>query len=191
MNNYIFRIKIISAAIVVGCFFVFSCENKQKDIDDATKRLILTEEARNIESYLSLGGKMKAKLTSPLMVRVQGDTIFSEFPQSLHVDFYNDSTLVETQLGALYGKYFEILNKVYLRDSVIVFTVKGDTLRCPEMWWDQDRQKFYNDTSWRLDSKSGTHLKGNSGFEATQDLRTIIFKQPKGVFPVADSALAK
>jgi len=152
---------------------------------------MLQEEAKNIESYLSLGGKMKAKLTSPLMLRFQADTVYSEFPRSLHVEFYNDSTSVETELGALYGKYYEVLNKVYLRDSVIVFNIKGDTLRCPEMWWDQNLQKFYNDTTWQLDSKSGTHLKGHSGFEASQDLRSIIFKEPKGVFPVADSVISK
>jgi hypothetical protein len=190
MNSFLSRIKIFSAAVTAGCFFVLSCENKQKDIDEATKRLILEEEARNIETFLSLGGEMRAKLTSPLLRRSQGDTIYSEFPQSLHVDFYDDSARVETELSALYGKYYEILNKVYLRDSVVVFNVKGDTLRCPEMWWDQDRQKFYNDTTWQLDTKGGTHLKGDSGFEASQDLRTIIFKQPKGVFPMADSVIS-
>ena len=33
--------------------------------------------------------------------------------------------------GQRYGKYFENLDKVYLRDSVIVITVKGDTLEKP------------------------------------------------------------
>ena len=31
------------------------------------------------------------------------------FPNTLHVDFYNDSTKIETWLDSKYGKYFEKL----------------------------------------------------------------------------------
>ena len=124
------------------CFalFLFSgCENDPKDIDNWTKRVDMIEEAKNIESYLSQGGTLRAKLISPLMYRYQKDTIYTEFPKTLHVDFYDDSMRVESRLTALYGKYMENLNKVYLRDSVTVINVEGDTLRCPELWWDQNQ----------------------------------------------------
>lgn len=160
-----------------------SCENDEQQVTDLTKRVVMVEEGKDIISFLSQKGVMKAKLVSPLLLRYQTDSIYSEFPDSLHVDFYDDSTRIETQLNALYGKYIETYNRIYLRDSVVVFNVSGDTLRCPEMWWDQARAMFYNDTTWRLDSKNGTHLVGTGGFEATQDLKRITFKNPRGVFP--------
>lgn len=170
-------------ALGLAVFFLVSCENDEKQVADLTGRVVMVEEGKDITSYLSQKGVMKAKLVSPLLYRYQADTIYSEFPDSLHVDFYDDSTRVETQLNALYGKYIETYNRIYLRDSVVVFNVEGDTLRCPEMWWDQSKALFYNDTTWRLDSRNGTHLKGTGGFEASQDLKRITFKNPRGVFP--------
>jgi len=173
---------LVTAALMTGCFFVCSCENSDKEIDDMTKEFVLAEEGKNIVSYLSQDGQTKAKLTAPTMYRYQMDTVYAEFPDSLHVDFYNDSLMVETQISALYGIYYEFLNKVYLRDHVVLFNINGDTMRCPEMWWDQGLQKFYSDKQTRLDTRSGTHLVGD-GFEASQDLNVRILKNPRGVLP--------
>lgn len=161
--------------------FFTSCENDPAQIKEWTEKKELVEVGKNIESYLSLGGKMKAKLTSPLMYRYQSDTVYSEFPKSLHVDFYDDSVKVTSWLTALYAKYFESLNKVYLRDSVTVINKDGDTLRCPELWWDQDRQLFYTDKPARLDGKD-KNIIGTQGLEATQDLKIVTFKYPTGPF---------
>ncbi|MGI8636113.1 MAG: LPS export ABC transporter periplasmic protein LptC, partial [Segetibacter sp.] len=102
------------AAIITGCFFVWSCENDIREVQDLNKKAISVEEGKQIESYLSENGKIKAKLTAPLMLRYQKDTPKVEFPKSLHVDFYNDSTKVESQLSAKYGRYMENENKVFL-----------------------------------------------------------------------------
>ena len=178
----------ISAALVTGCFFLSGCENDPKVLQELSEKKIMTEEARDIESYMSQQGQMRAKLTSPFMIRYITDTIYVEFPKTLHVDFFDDSTLVETRLDALYGKYYESLNKVYLRDSVRVINRDGDTLRCPELWWDQTLQKFYTDKPARLDGND-KHLVGNQGLEATQDLKVITFKYPTGPFRVKESSV--
>ena len=164
---------------------ICSCENDPKDIENWTKKADMKEEAKNIESYLSQGGVLKAKLVAPLMYRYQKDTIITEFPNTLKVDFYDDSMRVESWLTSLYGKYMENLNKVYLRDSVTVINTVGDTLRCPELWWDQNQQKFYTDKPARLDGKD-KHITGNQGLEATQDLKVITFRYPTGPFQVKD-----
>jgi len=178
----------ISAALVTGCFFLSGCENDPKVLQELSEKKIMTEEARDIESYMSQQGQMRAKLTSPFMIRYITDTVYVEFPKTLHVDFFDDSTLVETRLDALYGKYYESLNKVYLRDSVRVINRDGDTLRCPELWWDQTLQKFYTDKPARLDGND-KHLVGNQGLEATQDLKVITFKYPTGPFRVKESSV--
>ena len=165
--------------------FFSSCENDPKEIENWTKRTELREEAKTIESYLSQSGVMKAKLVAPLMYRYQRDTVFTEFPNTLHVDFYDDSVRVESWLTANYGIYYDNLNKVFLRDSVMVINKDGDTLRTPELWWDQNSQKFYTDKPARLDGKD-KHLTGTQGLEATQDLRSIQFKYPIGPFDIKE-----
>jgi LPS export ABC transporter protein LptC len=180
----------IKAAVVLGCyFFLWSCENDERDIRALTDKKTSVEVAHNIESYLSQSGKVKARLTSPLMNRFQTDSPYVEFPKSLHVDFYNDSLKVESQLSALYGRYRESENKVYLKDSVIVFNIKGDTLRCEELWWDQQRQVFYTNKPARVNKPNNTVIIGVHGIEAKQDLSEYTFFNTSGHVPVSNSGI--
>jgi hypothetical protein len=121
---------------------------------------------------------------------VYADTIYVEFPKTLHVDFYDDSTKVESWLDSRYGKYFESLNKVYLRDSVTVITVKGDTLKSPDLWWDQNSKIFYTD-KYAIYHGVGKNIYGGKGLTATQDLSSVIFNQPTGTVQVTESGFPK
>jgi LPS export ABC transporter protein LptC len=175
-----------AAALIMSCCFVTGCENTQEEIDNYTKTKTMQEEAITVESYISQEGRMKARLKAPLMLRVIADTQYVEFPRSLHVDFYNDSTKIETFLDSKYGKYFENHNKVYLRDSVVVITLKGDTLRCYDLWWDQNKEIFYTDSIATYRSP-GNDITGGKGMEATQDLKTVKFKVPLGTVQINES----
>jgi lipopolysaccharide export system protein LptC len=176
--------------IMFVSFFISSCENDEKKIKALTENKVMQEVATNIESYLSQEGKMKAKLKAPLMIRVEADTVYVEFPKTLHVDFYNDSTKIETRLDSKYGKYFETQNKVYLRDSVVVINVKGDTLKTPDLWWDQNTKLFFTD-KYAIYHGIGKNIYGGKGLVATQDLASITFNDPTGTVQVSDSGFAK
>jgi len=179
--------KIIQTAFfITGCFFMAGCENDDKVLQDWTKKVVMQEEAIQVESYLSQDGKLKAKLKAPLMIRVAGDTISVEFPNKLHCDFYDDSTQLETWLDSKYGIYYENLNKVYLRDSVVVITVKGDTLKSPDLWWDQSTKMFYTD-KYATYHGVGKNIYGGKGMEATQDLKSIMFKETTGNLKVSEN----
>ena len=190
MNNpfSITKHTFYTAAFIMGCFFVYGCENDEGEINELTKKVVMVDEAKTIESFLSQEGVMKAKLTAPLMLRVADTTVYVEFPNTLHVDFYNDSTKIETWLDSKYGKYFETMDKVYLRDSVIVITVKGDTLKCPDLWWDQNARLFYCDKYAEYHAK-GKDIFGGKGLEATQDMTTVTFKEPTGVVMISKNGI--
>lgn len=163
--------------IFSSCLLILACENSQKDIDVWVKEREARETAIGVESYLSQEGKVKARLISTLMYRSLRDTQYLEFPNDLHVDFYDDSTEIETWLDAKYGKYYEALDKVYLRDSVVIITRNQDTLRCHYLWWDQNKGIFYTDSVATYRSP-GNDIVGGLGMEATQDLKTVTFKHP-------------
>jgi LPS export ABC transporter protein LptC len=185
MNNTTGHKILVQAAYFIGCLFFFSCENDQKAIDELTLPSKLNEEARTIEALFSQSGTMKSKLTAPVMLRFGGDTSYVEFPRTLHVNFFDSAGKVESQLNARYGQYFERLNKVFLRDSVIVFNVNGDTMRSPELWWDQGLQKFYTEKNVRI-RKSGNIIYG-TGMDAKQDLSDINIRKVTGIVLVPDS----
>lgn len=174
-----FSIKNIwKAAILPGCFFVYGCENDVNEVRELGRKRANVEEGRNIESWLSMNGRMRAHLTAPILLRSQTDSgQRSEFPQSLHVDFYNDSTKqIESQLFAKYGNYMETQAKVYLRDSVVIFNTKGDTLFAEDMYWDQNTQEFYTNRRATVVRDFGrTRFTPLKGLRAVQDFSKVSF----------------
>jgi LPS export ABC transporter protein LptC len=178
-----------AVVLLVSCVFC-SCENDDTAIEEWTRRVVLIEEAQNVETFFSQNGVLKAKLKAPVMVRAQGDTITTEFPKTLHVDFYDTLAKRESWLDARYGKYFENLNKVLLRDSVIVINIKGDTLSTSELWWDQNTKQFYTDKQVRIATTS-KNIYGGKGMEASQDLTDVTIKEPTGTVLVSDDLSAQ
>ncbi|MFM9908936.1 MAG: LPS export ABC transporter periplasmic protein LptC [Chitinophagaceae bacterium] len=146
-----------------------ACENDLGKVDDLYRKKTAVEEAIQIESYLSQEGKVKAKLTAPYMKRYMADSPYVEFPKTLHVDFYNDSLQIESTLDARYARQWEIDRKVLLRDSVVIINkIKGDTLRAPELWWDQNKQEFYTDKPCNILQRTG-YTYAKYGLRAKQD----------------------
>lgn len=186
MQKYLFHITGLFVALII----LSGCENSKKEIDDWTKNVVMKEEATDVKALLSQNGVVKAKLTAPLMYRVFGDTVYTHFPKTMHCDFYDDSTQVETWLDCQQGKYFENLNKVYLWDSVLVITRAGDTLKCKDLWWDQGTKLFYTE---KAAIYHGLHkqITGSIGLTATQDLSSVIFHHPTGTLEVSENGFPK
>jgi len=183
---------------VLGLFF-FSCDKKKEKEVTRTRQLV-PEEVTNIEGLLSepnsdsagkLGAKVKGKLTAPFMLRYQRtDSPYAEFPKSLHVDFYNLDMQVESQLDALYGKYLQNQDKVYLRDSVVVKNIlKGDTVRCQELWWDQHTERFTTDKPVRIYTKD--KILFGTGMEADQNFRWYTIRKLTGTVLSAGNNIPK
>jgi len=105
--------QLVSCLIVLSGLFSLACENDERDLPQFRKKQISIDEGRDILAYMSEDAKVKAKLTSPYMLRNEMDSQYVEFPRTLHVDFYNDSLIVESQLDARYGKWKENENKVF------------------------------------------------------------------------------
>ena len=91
-----------------------------KDLPNFRQKHFGVDEGKQITAYMSESAKVKARLTAPYMRRNEVDSPYVEFPQSLHVDFYNDSMTIASVMDARYGKWLELQSKVLLRDSVVV-----------------------------------------------------------------------
>ncbi len=167
--------------------FLFSCGNSDSEVKAYNSKSLGIEEIKNADINYTLGGNAKAKLQSPLMLRVQDASPYVEFPKKLHVDFFNETGSVDSRLDALYGKYLEQESKVFLKDSVKVINIKGDTLYCDELWWDRNRKgnEFYTDRPVRIRTK--TQIINGVGMEARQDFKGYVIKKVTGIINVANS----
>jgi LPS export ABC transporter protein LptC len=173
---------------------MLACENDVNDVKALSQRAPGIEEGKQIESYLSQNGKVTARLRAPLLLRYQGDsTRKAEFPRSLHVDFFDDTLGIESQLDARYGRYLQNESKVFLRDHVVIFNTKGDTLYTDELYWDQSLGQFHTDKPVTLIQNYPYKQRGRyaNGFRSNQDLTNIVFYnvQPGSFAILPDSTL--
>ena len=175
-----------------GAVIFCACNGPKNVKPDIDKKQLAVEEAKNIVVNYTQGGKIKARLTSPLMLRVQDTATYVEFPKKLHVDFYNGDTVVQTRLDALYAKYSENKSLIYLRDSVKVINTNGDTLLCNELYWDRNRigNEFFTNTPVIVKTKTDI-IYGKDGMQISQDLKNknfygvsnSVFRVPTSQFP--------
>ena len=177
------------AALIAGCFFIAACENSPEQIKALTSRRIGVEQGKGISINYSIGGKTKATLTAPILLRYQDTIPYIEFPKTLHADFYDENLTVESKLDALYGRYMETESKVFLKDSVRLINRNGDTLYCNELYWDRNRvgNEFYTDKPVRIRTK--THIIDGTCLEAPQDFSGWKICNPKGILKVPASEL--
>lgn len=181
---------------LIGCFFVFTaCENDINTVKNLGKKIVGVDEAKNVESYMSQNGKTKAKLIAPSMLLTQdeyGKKI--EYPKTLRVDFFDDSLHIQSKLFARYGSYSEKDSKIFLKDSVIVFNVKGDTLISKELYWDQTTQRFSTDKEVYIsNSQPVRQTLIGIGFSSDQNLTDVHIGhvKPGSFFIVPDSSTIK
>jgi LPS export ABC transporter protein LptC len=176
----------LKAATIAGCFLVCSCHNNYQELQDLARKKTPEDQATNVESYLSQQGMVRAKLTAPLMTMLRTDTPKTEFPRSLKVDFY-DSVQIQSKLFAKYGLYYNNKRLVFLRDSVVVFNIHGDTLRCEELWWDQNKELIYTNVPVHI-RKPDERIDG-TGLTADQNFTHWTITNAKGPINVPDSTL--
>jgi len=181
--------------VTLFCGVAASCENDIKKVQDLGKRRDGIEEGKKIEMIYSTGGKLKANLKAPFMLRYLQDTPRVEFTKTVHVDFYDSSDHVESQLFAKYARYNENEGRVFLRDSVIIFNIKKDTLWCNELWWDRNAGTFFTDKPIHLSQNSPRQIIFGQGLTADQNFKwfTItkigkVFNSYESIINVPDSS---
>ncbi len=178
------HIKLL-AAFTWGCFFLCSCENDLAEVQNINSKELGKDVAKNVVTRYSIGGKKKAILTAPLMYKVQDTASYIEFPNTLHVDFYSDKgDSIESRLDARYARYRETKSIVFLKDSVRVINVLGDTLYCNELYWDRNKTgtEFYTDKPVRIRRKM--QVIDGTGIEARQDFKEWNILHPVGYVKV-------
>jgi hypothetical protein len=177
----------IRTALITACFFIFSCENSLDQLNQFSGKRTGVEEAKGVKIIYAIGDKTSARITAPIMLRHQETVPFIEFTKKIHADFFDDSLRVTSKMDANYAKYLETESKVFLKDSVVVFNIKGDTLFCNELYWDRNRpgQEFYTDKPVRIRTK--TQIIDGDGLDAPQDFTSWHIINGRGFVRVPSS----
>jgi LPS export ABC transporter protein LptC len=181
MINRIINYKLLTAVTLMSsCFFMTSCENNVNEVKALNSKLGGIDIGKDVAIYVSDNGRMSAKMMAPIMKKFLVDSgKMIVFPNTIKVDFFKDSNVVDSKLSADYAHYIQEENKIFLRGNVVIFNTKGDTLWCKEMYWDQNTTKFHTDKEVVVKQHSPVSKIYGLGMEASQDLTDITILKPQ------------
>lgn len=124
---------------------LFSCENSM----DKVKMFIDNDSIKGLMAYdvvieRSDSGMLVAKLSAPVMVRIDSDdTTLLEFPKGFHAVVFDDTVMTMSIKGD-YGISDDKDQMVFAKRNVIVEnTETHETLETESLFWDKRKKRIY------------------------------------------------
>ena len=174
--------------MISGVFFLFACENDIERINLLTNPEELPDiQGEDMEILYSDSGMVKTKLIAKSIKQYSKiERPYFEFPNGIHVFFYNADMEYESEMTADYAIYSNEEKFWVARGNVMAVNYgKGEKLNTEELFWDENTRKIYSNSFSRIENKDGTFY-GQNGFEANQKLTSWKLKGSRGTLHVKD-----
>jgi LPS export ABC transporter protein LptC len=164
-------------------FFLASCQNKDQDIQKASrKELLPVETARNVEIMYSDSFMLKAILQAPLMERFTGDNPHILMREGVKLRFFNKNKEVISSLTANWAISREQEKIMEAKNDVVVVNEKNETLNTEHLIWDEKSKKIRTDAYARITTADEVIF--GEGLEANEDFSRYRILKVKGVINV-------
>jgi LPS export ABC transporter protein LptC len=184
MNNRfsISSFKQITRILFPGILFLccLSCKNDPKEIEALTgKTNTQLDHAHDVTFVYSEHGKVKARLFAHDFIRnEEAKPPYTDLKNGLFVENYNDSEKITSTISARYARYYESQQNVLLRDSIVVKSPKGETLKTEELVWNQSIHRIYTEKFVTITTP--TQILYGDGLEANEDFTWYKIKNIRG-----------
>lgn len=176
---------LVKTFLGIACFILSACSADDLSEADSTNSelaAIPLERSTGVLLLYSDSAKVKAKLSTPLLLQYHTQSPYNEMPEGLHVDFYDPALKIMNSLSAKYG--IDHLDKalVEVRDSVVIKTAKGEVITTQQLFWNQKSKRIYTDKFVAIASEK--KLIQGYGLEAPDDLSSFSLKNTTGTIYV-------
>ncbi len=183
------KILIFGLKSIVVIFFtamLFACENKMKTIRELTALdTIPAEIAKGVRIIFSDSGRIQLILTSPILYQIGGAYPYTEFPQGLHIETYNNQNVLVSELDAEYGKRYVNEKRMEVEKNVVVVNHEsGKTLYTESLFWNEFTRKIHNNVFVTIVEKGKT-IHGDS-IRADQNFGHVEIFNVRGTIEVKD-----
>ncbi len=170
-----------SVIAVIAAITLFSCEGNYREIQQLTiADLGPIAEGNGVDLKYTDSGKLVANLITPTLLDFSNYKYsFSEFPDGLEVQFWNEKGDKST-VTSDYGIHFEEANLVDLRGNVVLITSDSLTLNANQLYWDQNNKWVFTDQPYKIIFKDGSFNDG-ARFDSSEDFNTFISRKNVGV----------
>jgi LPS export ABC transporter protein LptC len=183
--------KLILPVVIAGAALLSACENDLKDLpkmsnNEATKPI---ETYTDVDVIYSDSAKVKAHMTSPLMIKYKVAKPYTEMPKGVKVIFY-DVNLNETcTLTADFAVQREQEKTIELRKNVVGVNAKGETFTSDELIWDQNTKQVHSSKLVHVKMADGSVADGTS-FTSDEGLNHWKLDNGIGIFHVNDQGIS-
>lgn len=166
-----FRNIIPIVAAMMLAMMMYSCENSISTVKEVTRADTLENlSAKNIVYIRSDSGKVKVRLTAPLMKRFEGKTIYTEFPNGFEAFFYDSLDRPSSRIRANYGISYESTKLMVARNDVEVENFKTlEKLNTESLYWNQRKKIIFTRAFVKITSPErvifGDSLTASEGFD--------------------------
>ena len=136
----------------------------------------------SVEVYYSEKGKKAALLYASTMMRQEDSLNRTYFPDGIKLDMFDS---LETPSSVLTSKYAELdhtTNFMIARDSVVVTSTNGQSLKSKELIWKQNERKLVSYGAVELKTKTEI-IYGDTLF-ADENLKRYVIKKVRGIVQV-------
>ena len=165
----------------------FSCANDMnvvnKFIDTEIEPDVLSE---NVELLYSDSAKLQVKMLAPLV------KLFSsakeqrkEFPEGIHVWFYEKTGELKAEITANWAKHDEVADLWEAQSNVVITHANGDKLETEQFFWDTKKGIVYSEKYTKMTQEDGSMASGES-FSANQDFTDMKFIRGKATIMIND-----
>ena len=159
---------------------LFSCANDM----DVVNKLIDTETepdvvGNNVEILYSDSARLQMKMITPLFIQYSSATEpRDEFPEGLHVWFYEKTEELKAEITANWAKHDYDTDLWEARDNVVLTNAEGQILETEQLFWDTKEGIVYSEKYTKATFPNGTVADGDT-FTATQDFSEYKFIKGK------------
>ena len=186
-NKRIENIVLQVWAVIGLTALLFSCTQNDSEIRKVTERNTdyPTEHGFDIALTYTDSARKTAELNAREVLRYAlAEEPYVEYPQGVHVVFYNDSGLVKSTIDAEYAIQYDAKNITEARNNVIVVNAEGEELKTEHLVWDENTEEIYSDEFVRITTED-KYITGY-GFRADQTFENWSMKKISGTIQLKD-----
>lgn len=141
------------------------------------------EYAKDIEVYYSDSGKIQALLKGPLMLRIDDEESYFEFPEGFEAIFYDSLLQPQSRITANYGINYEQKQLMEARNDVVVRNIKKqEQLTTEHLVWDRKKGIIFSNVFVTI-TKPDEVIYGD-GLTSDQNFDFYEIVNPRGEFQV-------
>ncbi len=169
------------AILTMGTAMLFcSCANKIEKIKEfSSGENFHPMESEGFEMLYSDSAIVRFKLQAPKLISYDEEKDpFTEFPEGIDLEQYDENMNIVTKITANYAQYFENDEKWIAKNNVIVVNPQGDSLKTEELVWEEGNEKLYSEQFVEIVRKD--QIITGIGFESDQDMNNWEIKNVKG-----------